>query len=229
MHKGIAIVGTDTGVGKTAVAAGLGRMFQDAGKKVAYLKPAQSGGTSDTDFVRSVLKLPDESWACPYQYSKPLAPYPACLEDGQPMDFDVVKKAYDRLAENHDIVLVEAAGGLLVPVNEKQLQSDMIASLEIPAVFVVRPTLGTINHSLLSFREAERTGIPVLGFIVNQTDWTDQADPSVKDNPRIISQFSGIPHLGTIPFDTEMDVDKNISGKVITNYINYLNGAMLIA
>lgn len=158
----IFVTGTDTNVGKTITAALL-----TLGLGAAYWKPIQSGldSISDTDYVRQVTGL-DESHFLPerYRLTEPLSPHAAAAIDGVHIalsDFELLL--------NHDKphLIVEGAGGVLVPLNEREFVIDLIQQLQLPVILVARSTLGTINHTLLSIAALRDRQISILGVILN--------------------------------------------------------------
>src|SRR3990167_2155347 len=149
MNKGIFITGMDTGVGKTVVTAGLVLSLKHKGLDVGIMKPIQSGGRGDTEFLIKVSGVNDEiELINPYYLKKPLAPLTASEIEGVKIDITAIKNAFEELSRRHDIVIVEGIGGLLVPLTEDYFVSDLILELDIPVIVVSRVGLGTINHTL---------------------------------------------------------------------------------
>jgi dethiobiotin synthetase len=156
------ITGTDTNVGKTIVCAILLR-----GLNACYWKPIQAGmdPTSDTDTLKQITGLPAKHFL-PEQYvlSQPMSPHAAAQIDGVEIDMQSIS------LPNWDPgkrLIVEGAGGLMVPLNCDKLVIDLIAHLQIPTLLVARSTLGTINHTLLSLEQLQRRRIDVLGVVMN--------------------------------------------------------------
>ncbi len=214
MHKGIFITGTDTEVGKTVVAAGLASAIKTRGVDVGVMKPVASGAERKGDKLvsRDVLFLADSidsndemDLINPVALEMPLSPYVAANLEKKEIDVSRIKDAYSRLTGRHDFLIVEGIGGILVPITKDCLVADMILELGLPLVIVTRPNLGTINHTLLTIREAERCGIAIKGLIFN---WTNEQEAGIaeKTNPGIIEELSGIPVLGVLPFNPEVDV-----------------------
>ena len=155
------ITGTDTNVGKTVVSALL-----TVGLQAAYWKPIQSGlePMTDTDYMRSITGL-DASHFIPerFRLTQPLSPHASAAIDQieiQLTDFQLPRSLHTHL-------IVEGAGGLLVPLNSQDLMIDLIKILSLPVCLVARSTLGTINHTLLSLAQLRRADIPILGVILN--------------------------------------------------------------
>ncbi len=178
------ITGTDTGVGKTVVAAIL-----MAGLGADYWKPIQSGvveGT-DTEMVRRLTGLPAARfWPESYRLAEPLAPHAAAALAGVTIDLGrcrLPEAAAPRL-------LVEGAGGVLAPLNEHQYMLDLMQQLALPVLLVARSSLGTINHTLLSLRALRGAGLEVFGVVLN--------GPRNEGNRAAICQFGQLPVLGEL-------------------------------
>ncbi len=210
MNKGIFITGTDTGIGKTVVSTGLALALKHKGLDVGIMKPVQSGGRRDTEFLIKASGVKDEiELINPCYFKKPLAPLTASEIEGVQIDIATIKNAFDELCKRHDIVIVEGIGGLLVPLTEDYFVSDLILELDIPVIVVSRPGLGTINHTLLTVKNAEESGIDIIGIIFNETKRVvRQAHHALaeKTNPSVIERLSGVPVLGTLPYASSMNV-----------------------
>ena len=178
------VCGTDTDVGKTVVSA---LLVQGLGAH--YWKPVQSGleGGGDTGRVQQLLGLPPERvWPEVYRLTAPVSPHWAAERDGLTIDpARLALPAWD------GPLVVETAGGLLVPLRRDWLQIDQIAAWGLPVLLVARSGLGTLNHTLLSLEALERRSIPVLGLVLN-------GDPH-PDNPRTLAALGGVPVLAELP------------------------------
>ena len=198
MTKGFFITGTDTGVGKTVATFVLGTLLQQRGIDVGIMKPVQCGG-NDAVFLRRKLNLADPlAKINPYFAPEPLSPHLAFRRKKEKIDPARIRSVYDQLQSRHTLILVEGAGGLLVPLSEKYLVADMIRDLGLEVIIVARAGLGTINHSLLTIEQARQAGLKVRGIVFNATT---KAKPGIieQTNPSIIERMSGVPVLGTIP------------------------------
>ncbi|MBI5747478.1 MAG: dethiobiotin synthase, partial [Nitrospinae bacterium] len=206
MNKGVFITGTDTGVGKTVVAAGLVLSLKHKGLDVGVMKPIQSGGREDVEFLIKASGVKDEiELINPYYLKKPLAPLTVSEIEGVKIDITAIKNAFDELCKRHDIVIVEGIGGLLVPLTEDYFVSDLISELDLPVVIVSRPGLGTINHTLLTIKHAQESGIDTIGIIFNDTK-KKKKGLTEKTNPSVIERLSGVPILGTLPYVSSASV-----------------------
>jgi len=160
--KRLFVTGTDTDVGKTVVSAIL-----MAGIKAAYWKPIQSGieGITDTSWVKNMTGLPDDHFVPEtYLLSQPLSPHASAEHDGVQIDLKSFALPDN---EKYPRLIVEGAGGVMVPLNENQFMADLIKYLNLPVLLVARSTLGTINHTLLSLELLRKKGIDVFGVVMN--------------------------------------------------------------
>ena len=182
----IFVTGTDTDVGKTVVASAL-----TLGLDAYYWKPIQSGLTPSTDTadVRRWTGLPDERFLPEaYRLREPMSPHAAAEIDG--VTIDVEHLLATELPTDRPVV-VEGAGGLMVPLNHTDLMIDFVARLGTPVVLVARTALGTLNHTLLSVSELRRRAIPLLGVVLNGDEH--------ESNRRAIERYSEVAVLGRVP------------------------------
>ena len=207
MIKGFFIAGTDTGVGKTVIAAGLAGFYRQLGMRVGVMKPIESGCTrledglhpQDALFLKKMSSSPDAlDLIVPYRLELPLTPSVAAEMEGITIDLEEVKRIYQQLERTYDLMLVEGVGGVLAPLYKRFTSIDLVRLLGIPVIVVARNTLGTINHTLLTVEHARERGLTLAGIIINNCD----ADPDVSSetNPEVIGQLSGLPLLGVIPY-----------------------------
>jgi dethiobiotin synthetase len=208
MGKGIFITGTDTGVGKTFVAAGLIRAMKEKDINVCPLKPVETGcKTRRGELIpEDAIKLLRASKVSepvdlvnPYRLKNPLAPAVAADIEGVRINRKKIISAYSQLKKRYDITIVEGAGGIMVPVYKEYLFIDLIKDLNLPVLIVSRPGLGTINHTLLTIEAAMQKGLKVLGVIFNHSVKTKRS-MSEKTNPPVIQKLGGMPVLGIVPF-----------------------------
>jgi len=214
---GLFITGTDTGVGKTVVSAALAWNMKQAGKKVAVMKPIQTGtnldGIMDIEFIQKLLGTNYFlEVVCPYRFPHPLAPLVAANQVGDAIDVDRIRSAFSELSSNHDVVIVEGAGGLLVPITETYLMSDLAIDLDLGLIIVIRPGLGTLNHTLLSVEYARSRGLKILGIVIN--NFPDNPTICERTNPELLLDMTGVPLLGVLPYDPEVSVEKGRVGKL---------------
>jgi dethiobiotin synthetase len=206
--NGLFITGTDTGVGKTIVAGAIAAYLGSNGKDVGVMKPVETGCKKnggelvpvDAKFLRRASNATDFLGAiCPYRFTEPLAPAVAAKITGKKIDTRLIVKVYKALARQHNAVIVEGAGGLMVPLYEKYLNLDLAAELGLPLIIVARPGLGTINHTLLTVEAARSRGLDIFGIILNHT--AKKADGvAEKTNVGVIRELSGVKRVCSMPF-----------------------------
>jgi dethiobiotin synthetase len=139
----------------------------------------------------------------PYCLREPLAPSEAAGRDGVRIDFGHIADAYERLAARHDYVIVEGAGGLMVPLAGGLLIADLAERLKLPLLVVARPNLGTVNHTALTCFAARQMGLPVTGVIIN--NYPEKPGMAEQSAPHLISSLAGAPVLGIFPHVAEND------------------------
>ena len=170
------ISGIDTSVGKTAATGAIAKALAQAGKRVITQKMIQTGCeqvSEDIEEHRRIQGIPfteedREGWTCPYIFSYPCSPHMAAAKDGHTIDLQVITQATERLRERYEYVLLEGAGGLMVPNDFQSLTIDYIRDQGYPLILVTSGKLGSINHTLLSLFAAEQYGIPVKAIVYNQ-------------------------------------------------------------
>jgi len=227
MGKGYFITGTDTGVGKTLVTGGLAAVCKNQGMNVGVMKPVATGCkrvnntlvSDDAVFLKFLAEVEDEyELINPISLEQPLAPTVAARLSNTKVDLEKIRTAYETLCERHDSLIVEGIGGLLVPINEYYFVVDLANEMELPLIVVCRPTLGTINHTLLTVSYAREHGLDVKGIIVN--DSTGTCDNVVmKTNIDEIKRLTDLPILGIIPFDKRLDT-KNYNKEFLIKIFN---------
>ena len=192
------ISATDTGVGKTVVTAVLGTLLKDKGINIGVMKPVQCGGTDALylkDFLKTIDPLEEIN---PYLAPEPLSPHLAFERQKTTIEIGKIKDTFNKLRNRHDILLIEGAGGLLVPLKVGYTVADLIKELDVELIIVSRLGLGTINHTLLTVAQAREMGIRVRGVIFNESATTEQGIPE-QTNPSTIGQLTGVPIIGTVP------------------------------
>ena len=177
----VVITGTDTDIGKTVFAAGLTQALQ-----AQYWKPVQAGldGETDSQTVARLSGAPTLPEA--YRLQMPASPHLAAEAEG--LEIDPARLA---LPQTAGVLVVEAAGGLMVPLNRRTLFLDIIAAWQVPVILCARTALGTINHSLMSLASLRHAGAPVLGIA-----FIGETNPAVE---RTICDFGAVAHLGCLP------------------------------
>jgi dethiobiotin synthetase len=192
---GLFITGTDTGVGKTYVAAIIARQLAAEGRKVGVYKPAASGclptnGMLVSDDALSLWNAagrPGEfDRVCPQCFAAPLAPHLAALAEGRRLDAGRLRQGLEYWRERSDVILVEGAGGLMSPLGENEYVADLAEEFGFPLVVVARNMLGTINQTLQTLITAAKfhEGLPVAGVVLNNPANSAADDASVSQNRR---------------------------------------------
>lgn len=243
MSKGVFITGTDTGVGKTIVSAAIIRALIKKGIKVGAMKPAETGCTkkevtgqgarvkdlipSDGMFLKEMAEMDDPiDLVTPIRFENPLAPMVASELEKIPVEIDNVFDAYNILSKKYDFMVVEGVGGLLVPILKRQeakgkgqkayFVTDLIKDIELPVIVVARPTLGTINHTLLTVNCALREGLDVVGVIINY-HMPPAGDIAEKTNPDVLKELCPVPVIGMLPYIKDVTLNN------IDDAAGYLN------
>ena len=189
MTSGFFITGTDTDVGKTTVALGLITALQDKGLSVGVMKPVSAGCELTSDGLRNedaVLLMQKASVDFPYEIVNPyafepaVAPHIAAAEAGVEIDIEVIRQCYLDIAEKVDIVIVEGAGGWLVPINENETMADVVKALALDVITIVGIRLGCLNHALLTSQCIKASGLSHRGWVANHLSVaTDRAAENI--------------------------------------------------
>jgi dethiobiotin synthetase len=189
--KGAFVTGTDTGVGKTWVACRLAEALRRKGLRVGVLKPAESGQGGDAQKLKRASGCPlPLDVIRPYHFKLPLAPAVAAHLEGRRVSLPKIKAAYAALRDVSDVVLVEGAGGLLVPYGPGLNGAGLAKALGLPLLVVARAGLGTLNHSLLTLEAAQRRRLKVLGLLLNGR--VKAGDRSGSSNARVLRSLSSV-------------------------------------
>lgn len=188
--RGYIVTGTDTDVGKTVFAAGLSQALQ-----AAYWKPAQAGLEGETD-SQAVARLAPDAQVLEeaYRLATPCSPHEAARADGVDIADDALA-----LPETGRVLVVEGAGGVLVPYREDLLAADLFARWGLPAIVVARTTLGTISHTLLSIEALRARGITIAGVAFNGDE-----EPVAEG---AIIRIGKVAHLGRLPRLDPLDAE----------------------
>jgi malonyl-CoA O-methyltransferase len=190
--RGLFITGTDTGVGKTVVAASLLHRYR-AGRLLRYWKPIQTGVESDDD-TAEVARLAEcderELFRHGVRLPRPVSPHLAARLSGCTIDADELLEAFGR--ESHDARwIVEGAGGVLVPINDHEMMADLMVRLGLPVVVAARTALGTINHTLLTVEALRLRALTVAGVVMVGRQDADACEA--------IARYGRVAILGQMP------------------------------
>ncbi|HEV7787619.1 MAG TPA: dethiobiotin synthase [Pseudonocardia sp.] len=201
------VTGTGTGVGKTVVVAALAALGIAAGRRVAVLKPAQTGvGLDELGDLGEIRRLVGETATATgalttrelARYPDPLAPATAAARVGRaPVTTQQVAEAAAELAGQHDLVLVEGAGGLLVRFSAGETLADVAAALDAPVLVVAAAGLGTLNHTALTTEVLVARGLRPAGVVIGS--WPAEPDLAARCNLADLPAVTGVPLLGWLP------------------------------
>ncbi|HKG02605.1 MAG TPA: dethiobiotin synthase [Conexibacter sp.] len=195
--RGLFVTGTDTGVGKTVVAASILAALRHGGERVAAFKPALTGTDEPVDpdwppddaLLGGAAGMRPEDVA-PARFGPPVSPHLAAALAGAPLDPAALRAAFAGRAAEADVVIAEGVGGLLVPLAPDYLVRDFARDVALPLVVVARPGLGTINHTLLTLAAARAVGLLVAGVVM--TPWPEAPTAMEEDNRATIARLGEV-------------------------------------
>ena len=216
--RGLFVTGTDTGVGKTLVACAVVRTLRARELDVGVMKPVETGvgeaGPLDALALRHAAgNLDPVELICPQTFALAAAPRVAARAAEQTVDLLAIRSAYSEICKRHELVVVEGAGGLLVPLSDELDMADLAGELCLPLLVVARASLGTINHTLLTLEVARERGLEVAGVVISHGSGSlSYADVANLEELRFAlgERLRGeIPTLreGELPGTTTLDID----------------------
>lgn len=204
MTQHIFVTGTDTEVGKTRISVGLIKVLQQQGLRVAAMKPVASGcewrdGQLQNEDALALsqqadIKLPYLQ-VNPYAFEPAIAPHLAAKQVGETISLTVLESQFTAMRLQADAVVVEGAGGWLVPLNDQQTIADLAKALNLPVVLVVAIKLGCINHALLTVQAIADSGLKLVGWVANDFLDDSQSTAIIKS----LKQRIAAPCLGIVP------------------------------
>ncbi len=224
MNQGLFIVGTDTGVGKTFVATAICRALRELGVRAVGIKPVETGcvlkdgelfpedGAALQAACDNELPLKD---CAPFRFTFPAAPARAAALDGARLSVADLAAAVERVATADMFVVVEGAGGLMVPINNRELMIDLVQELRAPTILVGRSRLGAINHVLLSLEALAVRNVPVSAVVLSQTEETQ--GPEEPYTPEDLADFTDVPIL-RMPRLSQDSHDPAAGARIILNH-----------
>ncbi|CAM3973217.1 dethiobiotin synthase [Alicyclobacillus pomorum] len=204
--KGFFITATDTEIGKTLVAGGICGALRARGMDVGVFKPVQSGhlasdAAGDAARLKRLSGIDDDlDVICPFSFEEPLAPRLAMERAKQTVTLNHLMDKYRAVQKRHRHVVVEGAGGLVVPYTCDALVVDCAVAMDLPMIIVARPDLGTVNHTALTVAYAQSRGLRVGGIIINGYGRNQPVGVAEQHNPAMIREVSGVDVLGVIPW-----------------------------
>jgi dethiobiotin synthetase len=213
--KGFFITGTDTDIGKTLTTGLLTKYFLEKGIDAFPYKPVQSGAflkkdrlvAPDTEFYEEVTNRAFGKDANTYLLKTPSSPHLAASIDGVRVELKPILEQVEKLQSTYELLLIEGAGGLIVPLNEDETILDLIEQVALPVILVARAGLGTINHTVLSVMAMNQRPIKIAGIVLNQTS-PDEMREIERDNQRMIEKLTGVPVIGVLPNITQDSFEK---------------------
>ncbi|HHJ12760.1 MAG TPA: dethiobiotin synthase [Gammaproteobacteria bacterium] len=206
MTAGCFVTGTDTGVGKTVIAAGLVRALRRQGKRVAVMKPVASGcemtphGARNAD-AQELIAASGIDWPYervnPYAFAEPVAPHLLAAEQGVEISLSHIQAGFQALAASADVVVVEGVGGWRVPLGRDFDVQELARSLGLPVVLVVGMRLGCINHARLTADAVRGAGLTLAGWVANARE---RDMPRLHENIASLRECLAAPLLAELPW-----------------------------
>jgi dethiobiotin synthetase len=202
------------------IAGALARLLQSRGVDVGVMKPIETGCgrhrslgaeegdaqliADDASYLKRAARVCDPiEEIVPYQFTDPIAPWPASIREGKTIEMKKILTQYTSLRKKHSIMIVEGAGGIMVPITKDQDMLHLILQLKLPVLLVARLGLGTINPIRLTIEYGKKHGISFVGIILNQTERVKQlAD---KTNPDVLRELTDVPIIGSFPYIKNFD------------------------
>lgn len=224
--KGLFVTGVDTDCGKTEISLGLMAALQFRGKSVLGMKPVASGCTNGPDGPRNADALRIQAQGSsrapyglvnPYAFMPPIAPHIAAGRAGTEIELATIARAYQSLAEEAELVVVEGVGGWRVPLGSSLSVSDIPRALDLPVILVVGLRLGCINHALLSVESILAHGCHLAGWVANCVDSGMQA---ADENLATLAALIASTCIGVVPWQDGPPEPAQVAG--------YLNPELLM-
>ncbi|OPY77411.1 MAG: ATP-dependent dethiobiotin synthetase BioD 1 [Syntrophorhabdus sp. PtaU1.Bin153] len=229
--KVIFVTGTDTGVGKTVISSAISAFFSLRKQmNVGVMKPFECGlsSTEGSLVPGDAIRLREASGSrddlniiSPYTLESPVAPEVAAMLEHTDIDLSLVDKIFQNLKKSHDLLIIEGAGGIFVPIRKNVFFLDLIQKWNAPALVVSRLSVGTINHTLLTVHFLKKQGIKILGVVLNNTDGLDGV--AAETNPEILNQYLDVPFLGIFPHVKDLleaSIDWELMAETLMRNIN---------
>ncbi len=207
--RGVYITATDTGVGKTLVAAALVAHLRQRGIDVGVMKPVETGVSRSTKAQSDGARLRRAAGShdpmaevCPYVFRLPLAPLSAAREEGRTIQIAAILQAFRVLRRKHDLLVVEGAGGLHVPITETVDGLDLMERMGLPVIVVGSSGLGGINQALLTLAALRQKKIPVVALALNRLKSvrTKIARAQEQSTVTLLRRLAKVPVVGPLPY-----------------------------
>ena len=218
--KSYFVTGTDTGVGKTAITAGIAGSLHKLGINVGVMKPIATGypqktgyKSSDVTILAEAAGIKDpEDLINPVFLPIPTSPYDASKLLSMPIDMPLILTKFKKLLSLHDVMLIEGIGGIMTPITKKIFVIDMIKAMAIETIIVTRATLGTLNHTVMTCKMCKDYDIKVKGLVINNFD--EKGTPAEKSAPTTLYELTGINIIGIVPFVKDLNQTDKLVGIV---------------
>jgi dethiobiotin synthetase len=208
--RGVFITATDTGVGKTLVAAALVTYLTQQGINVGVMKPIETGisratkARSDGVRLRRAAGTQDSlAEVCPYVFRLPVTPLSASRAEKTTVQITKIMRAFHALCQKHDLMLVEGVGGVYAPITSSLSQLDIIYQMKLAAIVVGQSGLGGINHALLTLEALRRRKIPIVALVLNQCRpvRTKIAHVQEQSTMSLLRLLARVPVIGPLPYN----------------------------
>ena len=207
--RGVFVTATDTGVGKTVLAAAICAALAARGERVAAFKPVVTGTDEEPDdwprdhelLARVATVRQEPSDVAPLSFGPAVSPHLAAEMAGDSIEPHELAAAARAAGDDADAIVCEGVGGILVPLTPGYLVRDLAVELDLPLVIAARPGLGTINHTLLTIEAARAVGLDVAGVVI--TPWPAEPDEMTRSNRATIERFGSVDVIGLAPTDPD--------------------------
>ena len=200
------VTGTNTDVGKTYVTRLILEGLRQEGVDAVGYKPISCGGLEDSEILAEASGGLDVDLVNPVQLQNAVAPHVACMLENREIDLQELVDGYRKLADEHDVVLIEGAGGWEVPISAELSMSDLAKELGLPVLLITANQLGAINHTLLTVQAIQSKGLSCAGIVLNQLE--DELDTAMITNKGVLAELSGVPLLDHLIHDKDFIDDE---------------------
>ncbi|RUM29038.1 MAG: dethiobiotin synthase [Aquifex sp.] len=216
----VLITGTDTGIGKTFITYNLAKALKEKGYNVGCYKPVETYVKDIPEDGNLLAKATGQSVdeVVPVRFSLPLAPYAATIEEKRDFSLDELRTHFEGLTKKYEILLVESAGGIAVPIKKNYTYADLAKDWNLKVFIVARAGLGTLNHTYLTWYYAKNNGLEVIGIVLNGSTGKDISE---KTNPLIIKEMTGIEPV-VIPEVGDLELPEEHKEKLLNYFLSGL-------
>ena len=210
--KSLFVTGTDTGIGKTCISAGIALALKKSGVNVGVMKPFMCGmkqktGSADDDvtiLTNAANVIDPRELVNPFFSPIPASPYTAAKNSGTKININHVLDSYEKLSKVHDVILVEGIGGIMTPILKNFSVIDLIKELHTNTLIVTSSKIGTVNHTVMTCKLCKNLEIPVKGLIINNFD---SGGYPILELERDLSDLTDLPILCSLPHVNDFNID----------------------